>query len=425
MSVETPSVQEIFKTQYADKVENVVPNDAPLQREIKFDSRNKLGSAYNFALLVRNPQGHTWNGGATYGSAATLNSAIAGRTVQATTPACEYVLREQISYGMVSRSADGRAAFEEGMDLIVSSMVASASWALELTTAHGGGDIGAIQTATAGAGTSATLLISAATWAAGNFSAFEGGLFDVYDPTLVTKRNTDGPVTLDSVDIDTRTLTVTFTSAGDRTASVATDVIVPVGVVGKWTTGMFSAITTAAAGGTLYGINTSTYGLLRSGTYSAGSAALTFAKCANAAIRSVTKGGMGPLTVLVSPYAWTDINNDEAANRRYVSDKGGEFVNGADRLTYYGPNGDTLTIMQHPMVKAGEAYVVNLDDWRRIGSSEPTFRLPGNTGLSDRFVTDLPEAMGFQIKRWWDQAVICRYLARQVKITNIVNSSGP
>jgi hypothetical protein len=425
MSVNTPSVQEIFKVQYADAVENVVPNDCPLQRDIKFDTRNKLGSTYNFALLVRNPQGHTWNGGATYGNAATLNSPIAGRTVQASTPACEYVLREQISYGMVSRSADGKAAFEEGMDLIVGSMVNSAAWALELTTANGGGDIGAILSNTPGGGSDATIVITVATWAAGNYSAFEGGLFDVYDPTLTTKRNTNGPATLNSVDIDSRSLAVTFFNAADRTASVAGDVLVPVGVVGNWTNGMFTTITRAAAGSTLYGLNTSTYGLLRSGTYSAASGPLTFAKCASAAIRSVTKGGMGPLTVLVSPYAWTDINNDEAANRRYVSDKGGEFVNGADRLVYYGPNGGTLTIMQHPMIKAGEAYVVNLDDWRRIGSSEPTFRLPGNTGLSDRFVTDLEGSMGFQIKRWWDQALICRYLARQVKITNIVNVSGP
>jgi hypothetical protein len=423
---ETISTQEVFKRVYADPLINAVPEFGVLQREIKFDAANKIGESYRFPIQLRYPHGHTWTGGNSYGTVVTLNDAIAGLTKQAEVKGCEYVLREQIAYGAVSKSATGEAAFDPIVDVTVSAVVESSTWALELATMHGGGSIGAIQTKTNGAGTTATLLLSAASWAPGNWSAFEGGNVDVYDSTLTTKRNANGPVSITAINIDSRELSVTFAAAQDRTDTVATDVLVPTGAYSNWQSGLLTTLSNSAAGSTVYGLNTSTYGLLRAGSYSAGSAALTFAKLANAAIRSVTKGGMGNLLALVSHYAWTDINNDEAANRRYTDDYGGEFKNGADKLSYYGPNGGRLDIMPHSMMPAGNAVLIDPSDWRRIGSSEPTFELPGRGAAGNpMFLLERQDQNAFEFRRWWDQAPCCRRLGRQVIITSIVNDSGP
>ena len=426
MTAESMSTQEVFKRRYVDPLINAVPEFGQLQRLIKFDSANKIGEEYRFPILLRYPHGHTWTGGSNYGTVQTLNTALAGLTKQTSIKGCEHVLRAQLPYGAVSKGGGGETSFEPMVDVVVGALVESATWALELTLMHGGGHIGALSSVTPGAGTDADLVVTVASWAPGCFSAFEGGQFDLYDSTLTTKQNTDGPITLNSIDIDSRTLDVTFTSAGDRTAATAGDLIVPLGAFSNWQDGLVRTISQAAAGATVYGLNTSTYGLLRSGTYSAGSAALTFAKLANAAIRSVTRGGMGNLTALVSHYAWTDINNDEAANRRYTDEYGGQFVNGADRLSYYGPNGGRLDVVPHSMMKAGEAVLIDPDDWRRIGSSEPTFNLPnaGETG-EPMFVHQLADKNGYEIRNYWDQGPACRRLGRQVHITSITNDSGP
>jgi hypothetical protein len=164
---------------------------------------------------------------------------------------------------------------------------------------------------------------------------------------------------------------------------------------------------------------------MRSGLYDNQGGPLTFASLADAAVLSVAKGGMGDLVALVSPWAWTDINNDEAGNRRYTEQYGGTFENGADRLTYFGPGGK-LDVMQHSMMKAGEAALVNFADWERIGASEPTFNIPGRGTLENpMMLLDRQDQNAVEFRRYWCQSIVCKRLARQVKITNIVNDSGP
>jgi hypothetical protein len=424
-SPDTAVTQELFKTVYDTDVINAPPQYAIIQKGVKFKNEQKTGSSFNFAVLVQNPQGHTWTGGADLGTVVTLKDAVNGVTKQASVTACEYVIREQLAYGLISGSATPEAAFKPAANLLVGAVVNSASWALELTCMHGGGNIGEIDTITNGSGTTAVLLLTEASWAPGNFSAFEGGLFDVYTANLVTKRNTDGPVKLDSVDIDACSLNVTFASAGDRTAADPADVLVPVGANGNWQYGIMPSLKRAADGSSLYGITTGDYGLLRAGTYSNSGGPLTFAALAAAQTKAVAKGGMVDQVALVSPWAWTDINNDEAGNRRYVEDNGGEFVNGAEKLTYYGPGGK-LDVMQHGMMKAGEAALLNFEDWIRIGASEPTFNIPGRGSLENpMMLIDRQDQNAVEFRRYWCQSIACQRMARQVIITDIVNSSGP
>jgi hypothetical protein len=189
--------------------------------------------------------------------------------------------------------------------------------------------------------------------------------------------------------------------------------------------GIKTILTRSIAGSTLWGVDTSQYGYLRASEYDASSAALTFAKLANAATQSAGKGAMAELNATVNLYTWTDMMNDQAALRRYVDDAGGEFVNGGDKLTYYSVGGK-LTIQCDPILKASEAYLTDWGDWKFAGATMPTFDInAGNKSMGPKLLFDAPANAGWFIRRWSQAAPYCKRLARQTYIKNIVNTSGP
>ena len=175
--------------------------------------------------------------------------------------------------------------------------------------------------------------------------------------------------------------------------------------------------------GSLFNIDASVYGLWRGNTYDAGAAPLTMTKLGNACVKALVKGGRGKVTAYVSPWAWSDINNDTAGLRRFVDSTRSEVELGTQRLKFYGPSGE-ITLTAHINVKAGEAFVLQTDRWERVGSSEPVFGYPDGSG-DRKFLNMLPNNNGYEFRCLWDQAMLCRAPARQVKITNITNSSGP
>lgn len=418
----TGSVQNLFKRIYVDGVKNQLPEFAQLQADWQFDSGNKTGDRYERAVMLRYPNG------ATYASSNRrtiydYNSPRAGATQPAYVQSCEYTLREQIAYGLVSDAAGSEQAFRAAMDVIVMGMDQASRFHLETNLLYGSTSLGAVASV-GGSGTSGTAVITAASWAAALWAATEGAELDAYDATLTTKRNTNGPIQLTNVDPDTRTLSLTYAAGADRTAVVATDVFVPVGANGNWMQGLDSLITTSVAGTTTLGISPGTYGMWRANARTLSSTALTFAIMAQFASKIAARGGIGDLTYRVSSWTWTDMMNDQAALRRFAKDEGGAFENGADRLIYHGPNGGALIVKQHPLVKAGEAFVCNDEDFRRIGSSEPTFQLPGRGDAQNpMFLHELAGKSGFEVRRWWDQALFCDRLARVGKISGIVNAS--
>jgi hypothetical protein len=73
-------------------------------------------------------------------------------------------------------------------------------------------------------------------------------------------------------------------------------------------------------------------------------------------------------------------------------------------------------------VKAGDAFAISKDALAKIGSSEPTFKLPGHPGL-DKFFMELPDNAGFQLRMYADLSLFSHMPAKGLlKIKNIVNS---
>lgn len=430
MAAETMATQEIFKKVYLDPVTKAVPESNVFQRKIKFDSRNKVGDSYVGAVQLRRPNGFTFWGGTARGTAATLNGALAGVTKQVTVKPSSIMLQEQVAYD-VAAAATAEGAFDPQMALITQSMVESVNWAWELQNAYGGTNIGIANAVSAPASPTGTFQMSKASWSAQIWGPFEGGLVDAYsDAALTTKVTAAGPATVDAVDIDNRNVTLTFASGANYTAAeaaVATGLyLVPYAAAGTagWVDGVASIISKSAAGSTVFDVNTSLYAYMRASSLTQ-SGALTFSKVAESTINPAVKGGMGDYDVVVAPYAWVDIMNDEAGLRRYQSDNGGEFRNGANELVYYGPNGGTLTFTMDPVIKAGEAYILMFEDWRNVGATEPTFELPHRDPGNPQFLRELESAAGYEVRRYANFGTYCQRLARQAVITGFTNASGP
>lgn len=409
-----------FKRRYGEK-QNLVPGWALLAQDAKFSNADRIGDSFNFPVKVRRGGGMTWNGGANVGTMFTLNAASAGVRKNATIAGTEFVHRDAISYGAASRAIEkGEAAFGDAVDEVVLDMMEVGAFAQEMALLYGGKDIGAVLSNPSGAGTGTqTFVITLASWPVGIWAQMEGQYIDAYDPTLVTKRNATGDVTVAAVDIATRTLTLTG-AAADLDAIANSDVLVPRGANGNWFSGVDAIVTNA---GTLFGISAATYNLWKGNSVSAGSAALTFATLQKAVSLAVGRGLSEDVVAYCSPFTWSDLNDQQAALTRYVQSTKGGLEYGTKSIKYYGVHGGVIEMKPHPMVKAGEAFVGPTSRLKRIGSTEFTFQLPNSPSGNDRFFRELENQAGFELRGYWDQALIITQPAKWTKITGIVNDS--
>jgi hypothetical protein len=261
--------------------------------------------------------------------------------------------------------------------------------------------------ATVASATTTVVTITTAEWAPGIWSGAEGMPIEIRDTTGATSR---GEFTVVGVDMDLST--VTLNSSAAAAGVVATDVI--------WHKGVHKIITNT---GTLFNINAASYNLWKGNSYSAGSAALSFTKLIKAAARAYEKGAEGKTLTLVNPRTWTDLLSDQAALRKYdtsYSETG--LKNGSRSLTFYSQSGE-ITIEVSNYVKEGYAFLLQSDDWKRVGSSDISFRRPGGGEGADQFLREVENAAALEIRSWTDQALFCRAPGHQTIIQSIVNAS--
>jgi hypothetical protein len=415
MAVENgTTVDGVVKRIYADDIKNLLPDFAVLMKRVPFKERGKLGELLQVPVRLRHAHGHTVNAGTTM-DVFNLNSAIPGKTAPAQVRAMPYALRDQISTTLLSRTETKEQAIRDVMDIVIPDLLASASWYHEMAWLYGGTNIGAID-GISGAGTSRAWTVLAANFAPGLFINAENAEFDCYDPTLVTQRNTNAAIVLGAVDPDTRTLNGTG-NAADLTACLTTDVLVPRGANGAWFSGLNKIATNT---GTLFNIDAATYSAWKAASVAVGGA-MTFAKLVSGCAKSVVKSGPSKLSAFVSTYTWTDLMVNEAALRRHLDRSGTGFENGGDSLTFYGPNG-SVEMVPHPMVKGGEAFLVDMKTLSRVGSSDLTLVWPGaNEG---QFIHPLENVAATEVRLWSDQCAFCYQPNRVVKFTGIANVAG-
>jgi hypothetical protein len=396
-----------FKERYADKLQELIPDGVKLYNAIKFIEKSKQGgNLYHQPVILGMEHGVTM--ASSDDDAFALNPAVAGAIKDAQVRGNPMVMRSLLGYAAASRAVQSEAAFMDATKYLVANMLRSITKKLEIQLLYGQVGYGVVAS---GGVSGATITIDTAEWAPGIWAGAEGMPIEIRDTTLATSR---GEFVVASVSMDNKTITLTTSAA--TAGVVATDVIFHKGFYGNEFPGIHKILT--ASSGSLFNISVSTYNLWKGNTYSASSAALSFTKLGKAAARAVEKGLDGKLSAFVNPRTWSDLLNDQAALRMYDSSYSSASVeNGSKSIKFYSQNGE-IEIIPSIYVKEGYSYLLALDEWMRVGSSDVTFKRPG---YGTDFFRDVENSAAYELRLFTDQAIFCMAPGKNVLISAIVN----
>ena len=113
---------------------------------------------------------------------------------------------------------------------------------------------------------------------------------------------------------------------------------------------------------------------------------------------------------------WQTCSTTEAGLRVYdKSYSPTQAQNGFQDIEYYSQNGK-VTIRAHRMVMEGDAFVIKLDTWKRSGSAQPGFKVPG---MDQELIKPLENQAGYQFKTYSDEYVFTPMPAQNILITGI------
>jgi len=396
----------LFKERYADKIERLIPDGAKLMKEIPFISRDKQpGNFYHQPVVLGLEHGVTFAADAD--GAFALNNAVPGQIKDATVRGYQLVLRSILSYSAAARAmGPGERAFEDATKFLVGNMLASVTKKLEIELLYGQAQY-AIVASVAGN----VISIDDTDWAPGIWAGAEQMPIDIYNAAGTTLR---GTTTVTAVSLENKTITVLSLPAG----TVATDQILHAGAFGKEFAGVHTILLNNTA---LFGIDASVYNLWKGSQFSAlvssAPQLMSFSIIESAIEKGIEKGLDRDVTVMVNPAHWNALLTEQAAKRLYDSSySDAELQNGAKVLKFHGQNG-VINLVPSIYVKGGYAYVLCLEDWVRVGSTDVTFKRPGQAG--DNFFRDLENAAGYELRCYTDQALFCAKPGRSVVITGL------
>ena len=342
----------------------------------------------------------------------TLNAAIAGQIKDCQVRGYPLILRSALGLSAASRAAQGGSkAFMDATKYLVSNMLRSITKKLEIEMFYGQASWAAVASATAAPN---TIVIKTSEWAPGIWAGAENMPLDIYDSLAGTTFRS--AFTVVSVDMATRTITLNANPVA--AGVVAGDFVFHGFAHGKEFPGIHQILSQQT--GSLFNINVANYSLFRGNLYDANTAALSFTKMNLAAARAVEKGADGKLVAFVNPRAWANMLQDQAALRMYdQSYSPAKIEQGSKEIMFHSQNGD-IEIVSSIYIKEGYCYILSMDDWSRVGSSDVTFKRPG---YGDNFFRELENAAGYELRCWTDQAVFCHAPGRSVLVYNIVNSN--
>lgn len=392
-----------FKKVYADKIKELIPDGVKLYNEIKFNDRNEApGESYNIPVSLGLEHGMSW-GGPTEG-AFSLQGHIAGATYEATVRGYQKVLRSALAYSAASRAmSKGQAAFESSSKYLVAKMLRSMTRKIEIELFYGQVGYG---TVTSASGNDVVILL--ADFAPGIWVGAKNMPIQIRSSAGVIR----GEGSIESVDMDTRTLTLDTAIPG----VVSTDIIWHRGAYGKEFAGLHKILTNT---GDLFGISAADHSLWKGNTYACGSVALSFSKIQSAIAMAIPKGLEDDVKCYINPKAWANLNTDQAALREYdTSFSADKAENGSRKLVFHSQNG-TVEIVPSIYVKEGYAYIISPREFSRVGSTDVTFELPGSP---DKFFRELENSAGYELRSFTDQALFCMAPGVNVVITGIVNA---
>lgn len=424
-----------FKEVYAKEIENLLPDDVQLQRDIEFiDADGRPGLNYHQPVITKHEHGISYKAA----SSTTVSNdgfdiakVISGRIEDATVVGSQILARTRIGYETMSRSLSDKGSFRRIMDPIVENLMTSVARRAEIDLFYGGQPLALVSSVSTN-----DVLVAAAQWAPGIWIGQEGALLEAWIDDTSAAATAAGTALL-GVNDATRTLSVT--SGTQFTASDHIHFSSTV-VSGDLPTQRIAAVTAAGAGynsmrglmsiasgisggaitlTSIFGINPTTSSLWKAVSYDCLSGPLSLQKINKGCAQLVAKGAPKKLNLYCNPKAWADLANDEAAQRRYANKAGGTFSVGPEGMQYYTQTG-VVTIKATPYMKEGEAVAIDPSLFRRVGTSEITFNLPGK---GDEFFLHIPDVAAFELRCYMNYGLFTKCPGKILYFKNIVNNA--
>lgn len=440
-SISNNTVIELFKNVYGD-MHDIVPKSQVLSKEIPWEEGAMVGTKFVEDVVLGAEVGITWGGSGQ--EAFEINSAIAGAVKQTEVTPYVSVLPSILPFATVSRSAGGgEKAFLAATKFITKNNLTSHEELREVARLYGQSDAGL-------------------------------GYVSFYSGTYRNASLTNGTGTLT---VDAAGTTITFTNGinaagkhilfqlgefapgfwiakqGIRVAQVATSSglvvasgkLVSVNPEMGYITVDFTPVAASSATshkmvywgwqdqgenpgiqyilsrrGTLFGVNNTQYPLFQGSTYNVGNQPLSLGALQKGVASAVGGAGLeGDLLVLVNPRTWSNLGQTEAGLRVYDDSYSAEqSKNGFKSLEYYSQNGK-LSIVAHRCIKEGQAFALKRETWKRSGSAQIGFKVPGMDAGSGQLIRELENQAGFKFQSYTDEYMFCYQPGHNILFTGI------
>lgn len=398
----------MFKKVFEDRIANLTPDGKKLLQRIKFVKKDKqLGGSYSQPVVLGMELGIT-HAGSDEGAFA-LELPVPGNIKEAVVKGYQMVLRSTISYAQAQRSAGaGEKAFEEAHKHVVGSMLDSLQKRLEIQCLYGGVELAKI----VGAPVGNDITLVQSEFAEGIFAGCVGMPIDVYPNGSSTLRLS---TVIQNINTTTRVLTISASTSGAAISTIAAnDRIFFKGSFGKEMMGIHAILSNTS---TAFNIDASLFDLWKGTLYApATTSVLSMAIIQSAVAAAVPKGLDSDVIVLCNPGHWDDLLKEQTDLRRHdASYDSSEVKGGAKTIKIYTQAG-LAEIVPSIYVKQGYSYVLPLEDWKRVGSTDITFNRPGGEG---KFFKDLEAHSGTELRAYSDQAIFCLRPGRSVLISNL------
>ncbi len=405
----------LAKEVYADGVVNLIPDHARLIKKIPFRESEMLGNAYNQPVVVSDENGVTYAG--SEDDAFDLESPEAMQTKNAQIKGSQIVMRAAIGYKAAAAIATkGPRAFLNSTEFVIKRLMKSAGTRLEIGLLYGGSGLGISASSANVNATNTSVTFTDATWAPGIWIGRKNAKVSFFEANGTAVGSDENLYKVSLVDVPNKKVTFTgsVTDSADLVTANADSHAYFFGARTKEMLGLDKIITTS---GQLFGIDNSAYDLFKGREFNA-SGALSLDVLTSAIVESINFGLEGDVDVLLSPTTWAILNQDEAALRNYdYSYKSSKAENGVQDIVYHSQNG-SISLVAHPMVKEGEAFVLKNDLLRRVGAYELSMRNPGR---GNEMFRELEDKAGFELRAYTDQALFCAEPAMLTKIYGITN----
>jgi hypothetical protein len=397
----------IFKNIYSNKgLQDLIPEEAQLQKLITFEDAEKLGSQYVVPLTLAAEWGITYGGSA--GDFYQLNDTQSMTVRDATVVSCSHILRSGISYDAASRAAKGGdQAFVGATTTVMGNMLKNLYKILEIEMLYGQAATGqgAVASVNSITSTTMTLTIASGEWSAGLWSGSLGKRLDFINSSNNTVVNSAGPLKVIAINLKTNMITVSGASA-DVTAITAlygasgTGYVTGYKALGNEFAGLNRIFTNT---GSLFGLDASAYELLQSNQFAVGGN-LTLDAVGDGLALAQARGLSGPVDLFVNPMVWKQLQDQSISQRVFDSSYNTKTAeSGSENIKYHTQSG-VVTVHSHLFVKTGEAYAFNANDLARVGSSKAGFNAPG--GVQGQIMFHAPNNAGFEIRAYADEAMI-------------------